>query len=133
MLLVAILVVAVILFLTMNNNQESRKQAQLTSHMEDLGGEFYTELLYGQLKDGRSEEELKEFLQKYEETGFNVSLDNLSRTASDEHKDKLEDFNYNDEACNKDTTRAFIYPQAPFGRDDYRIEVKLDCGFSNTD
>jgi len=111
-------------------NPEQQKQEELTTHMKTLGSEFYTEILYKQLEEGRSEAEIKEFLQKHEDTGISVSLDNLDRTASDENKTKIAEFKYKDEDCDKDATKALIYPQAPFGREDYRVEVKLECGFS---
>ena len=131
-ILIAAVAIAVTIFLIIKfNNPEKRKQEELTAHMETLGSDFYTETLFKQLEESRSEAEIKDFLQKHEETGISVSLDNLIRTASEENKTKLEDFTYKDEDCDKDATKALIFPQAPFGRDDYRIEVRLECGFTS--
>jgi len=130
LLVAAVAAVALTLFLIIKLDPEKQKQEELTAHMETLGSSFYTEILYKQLEESRSEAEKKEFLQKHEDTGISVSLDNLDRTASEENKTRIEDFKYKDEDCDKDATKVLIYPQAPFGRDDYRVEVKLECGFS---
>jgi len=103
------------------------KKAQQTADMETLGREFYTDLFYKQLAENRSQEELKAFLEKYKETGINTNLDNLSRTASDTNKKKAEKLLSEDNNCDKEKTRVYVYPKAPYGKDDYTVKVELAC------
>ena len=129
--IVAGLVVAVMF--VFKGDSEKKKEAEQTTYVAGAGREFYTELFYKQLAEGRSKEELKNFLKKYEETGINTSLDNLSRTAGKENKKKVEKLLSNEHKCDKEKTKVFIYPKAPYGKDDYTIEVKLACGDKKKD
>ena len=34
-------------------------------------------------------------------------------------------------SCDKDKTQAIIYPQSPYNKESYKIEVNLVCGFES--
>ena len=128
---VAGLVFAVIF--VFKGDPEKKKATEQTAYMEDLGKEFYTELFYKQLDEGRSKEELKDFLKKYEEIGINTNLDNLSRTAGNDNKKKIEELLSAENKCDKEKTKVFIYPKAPYGKNDFTLKVELSCGDKKKD
>jgi len=131
LVVVLALIVLAVLFVANNGDQTSKKKEQLTTYLKEMGSEFYTESFYKQLDEGRSKEELFELLKKYEDIGVKVSLDTLSRTASDKNKERIKDFTYDGSECNRDNTKAIVFPQPPFGMNDYRVETELDCGFED--
>jgi len=129
--LVVALAVTTVLFFLNSESPAEKKRKQLTAHLEVLGKEFYTELFYKQLLSSKSKEEALDFLKKHEKIGINASIDNLSRTASDENKVKIKEFNYNGKDCDRETTKVYVYPKSPYGQDDYTIKTELKCGFED--
>jgi len=123
----AVLVAGIVVLILFISGVFGNREKQANGYMESLASEFYTELFYAQLEEGRTQEELVEFLQKYEETGIKVSLDNLSRTAGEENQAKIETLLSDDFKCDREETRASVFPIAPFGKDNYTIEVELQC------
>jgi hypothetical protein len=55
------LVLVVISFVLFSNNQEKN----LTSKLEDMGKEFYTEFYYKQVFDSKDEDEAVEYLSRF--------------------------------------------------------------------
>lgn len=122
------IILAILIFslLTKGDSQEKK----LTEKMETMGRQFYEEFYYEQV--GKSEEEKKSFVKKYETIGIKVSLSNLSRYNTQNSEEILKEFvNSNTkESCDKDNSKVIIYPQSPYEKNNYKIEVKLECGFT---
>ena len=68
-------------------------------------------------------------MDKYSGIGFKISLENISSIDNGKYKEEVESFGSKNKKCDKLNTRAIIYPEKPYSKKDYRIEVELDCGF----
>lgn len=129
----AVLIVGIVTALVVsnafkNNKDEPKREENLTNYLVQMGEDFYEKYYYDAV--GSSDESRKNFLQKYSEIGIKVSLDNLSRYNSPVVTEKINEFFSEDEtlACNRENTKVIIYPQAPYGKTDYRIDTILKCG-----
>lgn len=125
--IVAIILAILIFSLLAKGDSQEKK---LTEKMETMGRQFYEEFYYEQV--GKSEEEKKSFVKKYETIGIKVSLSNLSRYNTQNSEEILKEFvnSKTKESCDKDNSKVIIYPQSPYEKNNYKIEVKLECGFT---
>lgn len=130
-IIVVVIAVLVIGFAVFKVSGKSLKQ-DLTNELKTMGEEFYTDFYYTEISKNKSKNEVSEFLGKFSDIGVKVNLDNLSRYDSNKNKEKIKKFkNEKGEACNQTTSQAIIYPKSPYGKNDYRIEVDLDCNFTS--
>ena len=104
------------------------EEKKLTSELETLGKNFYENFYYEQI--GSNDEERANFLSKYSTIGIKVDLDNLARTL-DNKDEVLAKFvnSKTKQECNKTNSKITIYPQDPYGKSNYKLEVTLDCGY----
>ena len=125
---VAVVAIAVVLVLVLNNPQK-----KLEKYMKQLGKVYYEEVYYSSFN---KENERSEFLAKYTTLGIKTDLSNLVRAVAS--KDGLPNSEEilakfvnkkTGKECNRSTTKVFFYPEEPFGKTDYRIEVQVDCGY----
>ena len=124
-----IIVLVVVLFLT--RGLRATKEEKLNKSLTNLGEKFYTEFYYDEISKGKSADELSEFLSRFQDVGIKVNLDNLARYNDNANEEEIAEFvNEKGEACNRDNTRAVIYPKSPYGKNDYTIKAELDCGFA---
>ena len=100
----------------------SPSKEKLTNDLTDMGKTFYTDF-YTELNDFLTEEKVKEEVSKLSLLGVQVSLNNLNDNSDNERT--IRRFR----KCNQENTIVTIYPEDPFGINDYRIEIDLDCGF----
>ena len=91
--------------------------------------EYYSEYYYDSLKEGREKEDFEKIMAKFSGIGFKISLDNIVNIKNGKYKEEVESLGSKKKKCDKLNTRAIIYPEKPYGKTDYRIEVELDCGF----
>jgi len=126
--LAVVLVVLIIVVLHPFGKKQSQEE-ELKKKLETMGAEFYEELYYKQV--GTLGDEKEEFLKGFEKIGIKVDLGNLSRFKGEDSEEILKEFvnKKTDKACDKTKTQAIIYPQAPYDKKSYKIEVNLDCGF----
>lgn len=105
------------------------KEKELNQYLEEMGASFYEELYYEQV--GKNDEERANFLKDFSDIGLKISLDGLSRYKTEENQEKLDAFinPKTKEPCDSNNTKVVIYPQAPYGKKDYRLEKILVCGF----
>ena len=108
-----------------NKGKEETQEERLTRYLEEMGAEFYENFYY----DSLSENQRKEFLQKYSEIGIKVNLDNLSRFNGNQVEEKVSEFKNGEQECDKENTKVIIYPQDEFNKKDYKLETILVCGF----
>lgn len=120
-----VLVIAIVLIILLGANNQEKK---LTSELESIGRNFYEEFYYSQI--GSNDEERASFLSKYSTIGIKVDLENLARTL-DNKDEELAKFvnNKTKQSCHLTNSKVTIYPQDPYGKTDYKIDVTLDCGF----
>lgn len=123
---IAIIAIILLVILFFQNNNE---EATLKKYMKEMGTAFYEELYYEQI--GTNDEERAKFLKGFTELGIKINLDGLSRYKTEENKEKIEAFinSKTKEECHKQNSKVIIYPEEPFGKKDYRMEIVLECGF----
>lgn len=101
------------------------KEEKMTNRLKQLGIEYYEDFYYPQL--GSTDKERADFVKGFAEYGIKVNLDNLSRYKA-ENNDILKEFvNSKNETCDIENTKAIIYPEKPYAKNSYRIEVELVC------
>jgi len=121
-LVVAALVVGIILFLGRSNEKE------LTANLSKLGEQFYTEFYYPSQE--KSQEDVTAFVKKFEKTGIKVNLENIAKVSKvDQTLVKGMINNKTKKECDKTASYVIIYPEKPYGKTNYKVEVNLECGF----
>ena len=64
-------------------------------------------------------------MSEYAEIGLTMKLKDL-KVYLDGHKIE----NYDSlKSCDEDKTKVTVYPIAPYGKKDFRVETKLECSF----
>lgn len=100
--------------------------SQMDDELRKMAEDFYNDYYYDDISKGKSDDELKEFLSKYKDTGFKVNLKNLL-----DYDENLEDiinkFKINGNNCDREGTKAIIYPTDPYEKTNYKIETIIDC------
>ena len=120
LVIINIIVGAILIY----NNPKNK----LTRSIKYMGKDFYTNYFYNTLKEGRSNKELSEILERYKDTGIKINLKNLSQFDSSKYKEEIDNMVENNK-CIDTKTRAVIYPKAPYGKDNYKIKIELNCNF----
>ncbi|MBO7718054.1 hypothetical protein J6S37_00975 [Candidatus Saccharibacteria bacterium] len=118
-----LLVIGALIYSLTYNPEEHTK-----STIENLSQDYYENYLYPSFSDADSFKNNPEsVMEKYVKFGFpTVSLRQL--LLYDNHKNEK----YADELeknCDKDQTIIKIFPEAPYGKTDYRIEYTYSCEF----
>ena len=119
-------VIVIALGFVIFGNSSKRMQAKLEKELQALGKDFYENFYYDLVvKDNGLEA-----ISKFKTVGVKINLDNISRY-KEENADIVKDFinPKTKEECDKLTTRAVIYPKAPYGKTDNEVKVELVCGF----
>ena len=121
----AVLLIILVVAITLNLNSQEKK---LTMKINEMASNFYENFYYDQLG---TDSEREAYLKKYEKIGFKINLDNLSRYKGGNSEEILKEFvnKKTGKKCDIYQTQATIYPQESYGKNDYKIEVKLECGF----
>lgn len=128
------LIIVFIFILYLTRGSRMSLEESLNKSLTKMGEEFYTEFYYAEISKDKTTTEISEFLSKFQDVGIKVNLDNLSRYNDGENDKKVKEFkNEKGTKCNTTSTRAIIYPKSPYGKNDYTIEVELDCGFDTAD
>ncbi len=121
-IVVAALVIGIVLYFGRSNEKV------LTANLTKLGEQFYTEFYYPSQE--KSQEDVKEFVKKFEKTGIKVNLENIAKVSKvDQDLVKSMVNNKTKKECDKTASYVIIYPEKPYGKTDYKVEVNLDCGF----
>lgn len=122
------LVVIIVLFIVLNNPQK-----KLERYMKQLGKVYYEEVYFESFS---KDNERSEFLAKYTTLGIKTDLSNLVRAvASKEGLPSSEEIlakfvnKKTGKECNRTNTKVFFYPQEPYGKTNYRIDVQVECGY----
>ena len=115
-------VVGVILFLGRSNEK------QLNANLTKLGRQFYEEFYYPSQE--KSQEDVKAFVKKFEKTGIKINLENIAKISKVDQDLVKGMINSKTKAeCDKEKSTVTIYPEKPYGKSNYKIEVNLECGF----
>lgn len=125
----AIIVIAALVVLLFFVFGKKSNEDELNKSLSEMGKNFYENFYYEQV--GSSADERTSLLSKFATIGIKIDLENLGRYNDGEFKDEIKEFknSLTDEKCNQTKTKVVIYPKAPYGKTDYKIETELDCGF----
>lgn len=126
--MILIVASAVVILLSMfiifkKTNKEDELEI-LLEQFEKIGVDFYENFYYQQI--GSTQEEVEQFLEKYNTIGIKINLDNLSRYKTEENSETIEKLI---EKCNKQNTKVIIYPEEPYEQNSYKTEVATECNF----
>ncbi len=122
---VVAVIVAIVIVVNVVNGPKKYK-TKLENELKEIGKDFYENFYYDIVVNNNGVEQIS----KFNSVGIKVNLDNLQRYKN-ENADKIKDFvnPKTKEECNKEETKVIIYPQDPYGKENYTMEVQLSCGF----
>ena len=122
---VIVLAVLIVLCITVFFN----KERITTKKVKSMGVDYYTNYLYDALAKGRKKEDLEKILVRYAGRGIKINLEILEKYDSGKYADEIKNLKSGKKACDKKNTKVTIYPEEPYNKTDYRVEIELDCGF----
>ena len=119
------IVLAVVLIVVFGNST-GKKKVELETELKELGKDFYENFYYDLVVKDHGVDQIS----KFKDVGIKVDLSNLERYKSENvEKVKLFVNPKTNEECNKNNSKVIIYPEDPYGKTNYRIDIELDCGF----
>ena len=122
----AVVVIAIVVGLILFLNKSNEKQ--LNANLTKLGKQFYENFYYPSQE--KSQDDVKEFVKKFEKTGIKVNLENIAKVSKvDQDLVKSMVNSKTKKECDKTESYVIIYPEKPYGKTNYKIEVNLECGF----
>ena len=126
LLVIAVIVLCFVLF----GNKEAKNKKELEANLVQLGVAFYEDYYYPSQE--KTQKDIKEYLAKFKDNGLKINLENLSKISKTDKTliEKMVNKKTN-EKCDFSKTYVTILPEADYGKKDYKIEVKLVCGFSD--
>ena len=89
-----------------------------------IGGDYYENYFYDKFADGRDDASVENALAHYAEPGFRSV--NLVQLLSYDNARQADNAHYF-EGCDRAASSVTFWPEEPYGREDYRMEVKLFC------
>lgn len=91
--------------------------------------DYYEDFFYDNFVGNMKQAEIEKQFSRYATNGFpRIKLYQLLQYDNQRQAEKAKYFNYKDFTCNTDGTYVMIYPEAPYGKTNYRMETHLDCG-----
>ncbi len=124
----SIFIISFLVGLVMFSGCGKSDSKRLDDRLTELGNAYYKKY-YGLIE----EDKRTEFLAKYNTLGIKVDLENLARTVADTDglpsKDELlKEFTKDGKECKLTTSKLIFYPQEPYGENDFKLDMNLDCG-----
>lgn len=123
---IVIIVAAVFFFggesgLTTNRNETKEET------LERIAINYYTNILFQQLEENHSADELRTLFENVEESGIIVTLSSLINALGDQYTRDFERFS----DCDPESTIAVIFPEPPFRANNITANIELNCGIDN--
>ena len=115
-LVILLLVVGVLVFYNMNG--EKRAKTRLTQ----ISKIFY-KYYYEDNSDKNDKDAIKVFLSKYAASGLTIRLKDMKVYIDSK---KVENYKAL-KNCDEEKTKVIIYPQTPYGKNDFKIKTKMSC------
>lgn len=100
---------------------------KFSDELKVMGDSIYKDYYYEITKVDKTDEQLKEFLGKFQTIGLQFNLVELSKY-SEENREKIDAFISANDKCSKENTAVIIYPKSPYGKTDFTSETVIDCG-----
>ena len=121
---IVVIGIVVALIIILGGNKEKKLNANLSA----LGKQFYEEFYYP--SQAKSQDDVKAFVKKFEKTGIKINLENIAKISKVDQDLVKGMINSKTKAeCDKKESTVTIYPEKPYGKSNYKIEVNLECGF----
>ena len=124
-IVIVVLIIIGTIFALMPRNS---KEDEIKDILKDLGKNFYENTYYDSLVKQYGEDKKNEILSNYQSQGITIDLNNIKRLNKDNEELKKVVNPKTKEECDGENTAVIIYTKSPYGKKDYTIEVKLDCG-----
>ena len=125
-LIVSTIVVAASLFVGIFFNPEKIAKRK----MEYLVADYYENYFYDNFVGTVEDDDSDKVFEKYAEIGFApVYLRQLLLFDNRKHDDFNKYFTTKNYVCNKNVTRAQIFPVAPYGKTDYKVTYTYSCNY----
>lgn len=103
-------------------------EKMVKSKMEGLAKEYYESYIYINLiDDTMSDEKVAELMDNYGLKGF--APVNLRQLLLHDRQNHIDDIEYIRRYCDENRTTVRFFPEAPFEKEDYRVEFRYDCEF----
>ena len=99
---------------------------KFSDELKTMGETIYKDYYYEITKVDKTDEQLKDFLHKFDTIGLQFNLVELSKY-SEENKEKIDMFISTNSNCSKEETKVLIYPKAPYGKTDFTSEIMIEC------
>lgn len=123
-LVLLVIIGTLIIFLL---GKKSYTSSQMDDKLREMASKFYTEYYYDDISDNRSKKEVTDYLSSFKEKGLKVDLETLSDYDSENNDPIIANFIKDGIECNKNETKAVIYPKSPYGKKDFEIETVIVC------
>jgi len=126
-LVLAIIIIITIVMLIRTNSPKIRKEA-IENDLTKMAQDFYENFYYDSITSDLGTSQIS----KFEDYGIIIDLNILSRYKQ-EYSDKINSFKHpkTNQECDREKTKAIIYPKDPYSKTDYDIKIELDCGFED--
>ena len=100
---------------------------QIEKRIKMIGSYYYEEFYYDTMVEVL---ETKESFSKYKEKGIKINLSSLSsyEILDDYFKEDIINKRTGNK-CDYDSTIVIIYPEEPYNKENYHLDVILECGF----
>lgn len=121
---IVMIIFAIIIIIIQNVFTPILIKGQLTNRIKEAGEDYYEKYYDSFVIDGSTIilEDIKDF-------GMKINLNQLVINLYD-GKDPGYFFNKNtNKMCNYEKTYVTIYPVSPYGKNNYKVKVNLECGF----
>lgn len=123
-IILSMLIVILVLLLSSFENPERLVKQKLTNITSDYYENYYYPNLIG---SASSQDSLEDIMSHYTEVGFaTISLRQLLLFDNERYKETA---TFLKKYCDENQTTARIYPEAPFGKTNYRIDYHYSCAF----
>lgn len=109
---------------------DEREEQKLYDQLNVLASNYYKDYYYNLFGD--NDTEIANRISQYKDTGITISLNDLAKYKIDDYSNILSSYkNYKTGSnCDYDNTKVTFYPYEPYGRNDFRIESTVVCGFN---
>lgn len=127
LIIIFVLLVVVGLLIIVLLGKKTYSSSDMDESLRKMASDFYVNYYYDDISSNKSKEEVADYLKQFKDMGIKIDLENLIQY-DESNKDKIEEtFVKNGIQCDKEGTKAIIYPKEPYEKNDYSIETIIDC------
>ena len=121
--IILVLIIALGIVILSLSKEETFTSSDMDDALREMSEKYYKDYYY----DNISKENVKKYLQQFKDKGITVTLYDLYEYDPNNNTPIIDKFVKNGNACNRDETKAIIYPCSPYGRDNINVVSIIDC------